>query len=103
MRASEPGPPPVVAAAAPSARLARRLRRYAVAVPGGAPGAPGTHARARTVIVHRTDRIGPAGEPVFEDGTGLFSVQIDGAVAEVLTAPGGLALLHPCLEAVPMP
>ncbi|MFB6894046.1 DUF6296 family protein [Kitasatospora sp. NPDC056327] len=75
------------------------VQRYAVAL----PGAPGGHARVRTVIVHRTDRIGPASEPVFEDATGRFRFEVGGGVAHVLELPQEYGTVHPCLEAVPMP
>ncbi|MFJ7278226.1 DUF6296 family protein [Kitasatospora sp. NPDC098663] len=75
------------------------VRRYAIAL----PGAPGAHAAAHTVIVHLTDQLGPAREPVYEDATGLFRVQIRGTTAEVLAAPAEYGTIHPCLEAVPMP
>ncbi len=70
--------------------------RYAIAV-RDAQGA------VRTVIVHRTDRLGPAHEPVYEDLTGTFRFQISGSVAEILTLPAGYGSAHPCFEAVPMP
>jgi hypothetical protein len=70
--------------------------RYAIAVRDG----QGT---VRTVIVHRTDRLGPAHEPVYEDLTGAFQFQISGFVAEILTSPAGYGTAHPCFEAVPMP
>ncbi|MET9397107.1 DUF6296 family protein [Kitasatospora sp. NPDC002965] len=73
--------------------------RYAIAL----PGTPGGHAAPRTVIVHRTDRLGPAHEPVYEDTTGRYRFQITGTVAEVLTLPAEYGPTHPCLEAVPMP
>ncbi|MEV0533545.1 DUF6296 family protein [Kitasatospora sp. NPDC050463] len=75
------------------------VTRYAVAL----PGIPGGHAAPRTVIVHRTDRLGPASEPVYEDATGRFRFQIGGTVAEVLELPSEYGPTHPCLEAVPMP
>ncbi|MGV9269156.1 DUF6296 family protein [Kitasatospora sp. NPDC003701] len=75
------------------------VRRYAVAL----PGTPGGQAAPRTVIVHRTDSLGPASEPVYEDATGHFRFQISGAVAEVLELPAEYGTAHPCLEAVPMP
>ncbi len=75
------------------------VRRYAIAL----PGPPGAHAAARTVIVHLTDQLGPAREPVYEDATGTFRVQISGTTAELLAAPAEYATIHPCLEAAPMP
>ncbi|MFF2950444.1 DUF6296 family protein [Kitasatospora sp. NPDC057965] len=77
----------------------RLFHRYAIALPGPLGG----HARSRTVIVHRTDRVGPAHEPVFEDVTGCFRFEISGAVARVLDLPAEYGRMHPCLEAVPMP
>ncbi|MGW2539905.1 DUF6296 family protein [Kitasatospora sp. NPDC001574] len=76
----------------------RTVRRYAISLPPA-----GGHAPARTVIVHRTDQLGPAREPVYEDGTGRFRFQISGTVAEVLSLPPEYGPAHPCLEAVPMP
>ncbi|MEU1423661.1 DUF6296 family protein [Kitasatospora sp. NPDC005751] len=74
----------------------RDATRYAIAVRG-------PNGTTRTVIVHRTDRLGPAHEPVYEDTTGGFRFQINGSTAEVLALPTGYGTARPCLEAVPMP
>ncbi|MEV6318213.1 DUF6296 family protein [Streptomyces sp. NPDC051776] len=80
----------------------RQAEEYELVFEHSDVSAPSAETGEDVVLVHRTDRSGPGGHPVYADDTGIVRAEISDRAEVRMIATGGHQELRSAVEARPV-